>query len=297
MSLVNLGQSIISKTSKLKYRVLTPIEDLKAKFKVSCPNKDEIVRIIKKRNDLLQILNQLNNSIFVIDKTTKPLEPILKALNIAITTIKLLPAPTAVPGVTAGSLMLLADSLNIAKTSVSSFTTQIAAFKQIKAYILKTINDLKQSLQSLDLLINHCLEEAVKIDIENQNNSGNSILGQNNNIFNNESPITGSNLSINGVSLTEIAFINNQIGLTNNDSDILQQLESSENNEINSYNRFRFAILNDLSSTSKFPKRYAVAKTPSGVVLLKGESSFSSSVQVLIDELKFIIDRDDLKAF
>jgi len=54
-------------------------------------------------------------------------------------------------------------------------------------------------------------------------------------------------------------------------------------------------ILLDKDNTTRFPKRYAVAKTPSGIVMLRGESSFSSSVDVLINELKFIIDRDNLK--
>lgn len=296
MSLVTLGQSLISKTAKLKYRILTPINDLKEKFKVSCPNRDEMLRIIKKRNDLLQILNQLNKTIIVIDKTTDPLKPILKALNIAITAIKLLPAPTATPGVTTGSIVILSDSLNIAKDKVTAFTSQVNAFIQIKNYILKTINDLKVALQSLDLLINHCLEEAATIDSNNSNNNTNNSLGSENDTFNNTDNLdNNSNQNSSLITLDEINFINS--GVNQGDNNLMLQLESTEPNELNSYQGFKFSILTDLSSSSKFPKRYAVAKSQAGVVLLKGESSFSSSVQILIDELKFIIDRDHLKAF
>ena len=42
-------------------------------------------------------------------------------------------------------------------------------------------------------------------------------------------------------------------------------------------------------------RRYAVAKNKQGVVLLKGDPSLSSSDQILIDELSFYIQSQDLK--
>lgn len=290
MSLVNLGQIIISKTAKLKYRILIPIEELKKKFKISCPSRSEMVKIIKKRNELVDILNKLQKSVLIIDKTIKPLQPILKALNIAITSLKLLPAPTTTPGLTAGNIVLLSDSLSIAKTKVNAFNSQVEAFIQIKQYVLQTIINLKELLKSLDILINICLEKAALAD---QNNIGGSNFNEQNQTFNNTNIQIDEGLS--NIKLTEIDFLN--IELNQNENNILQQLESPNNNDVNSYKGFRFAILNDLTSTSKYPKRYAVAKNSSGIVLLRGESSFSSSVQILIDELKFQIDSQDLKSF
>jgi len=43
--------------------------------------------------------------------------------------------------------------------------------------------------------------------------------------------------------------------------------------------------------------RQAVAKNKDGVILLKGESSFSASDKILIDELVFYIKSNNLKAF
>jgi len=42
-------------------------------------------------------------------------------------------------------------------------------------------------------------------------------------------------------------------------------------------------------------RRYAVAKNRDGVIPLKGEPSLSSSDQILIDELAFYIQQNDLK--
>ena len=49
-------------------------------------------------------------------------------------------------------------------------------------------------------------------------------------------------------------------------------------------------IVEDLDSKGIAPKHFAIAKDPSGVTVLKGPKSFSSDVDVLIDEIKFRID-------
>ena len=43
-------------------------------------------------------------------------------------------------------------------------------------------------------------------------------------------------------------------------------------------------------------KRQAVAKDSKGIIILKGEPSFSASDQILIDELAFYITSNNLKA-
>ena len=85
---------------------------------------------------------------------------------------------------------------------------------------------------------------------------------------------------------------------TNN---LLNQLDSSliqniQQNNIDSYKGFTFEIKYDEGNKIDVPLRYAVALNSRGNVVLRGESSYSSRVDVLINELKFIIDRDNLKA-
>ena len=43
-------------------------------------------------------------------------------------------------------------------------------------------------------------------------------------------------------------------------------------------------------------RRQAIAKNQSGIIMLRGEPSFSSNDQILIDELVFYIQQNDLKA-
>jgi len=43
-------------------------------------------------------------------------------------------------------------------------------------------------------------------------------------------------------------------------------------------------------------QRRAVARNKSGIIMLQGEPSYSSNDQILIDELVFYIQQNDLKA-
>jgi hypothetical protein len=56
------------------------------------------------------------------------------------------------------------------------------------------------------------------------------------------------------------------------------------------YKGYTLEILQDPNSPKIAPRRYALAKNRVGIVVIIGESSFSSSTQVLLDELKFKID-------
>ena len=77
-----------------------------------------------------------------------------------------------------------------------------------------------------------------------------------------------------------------------------QTIEETQNNNIDqpqSYKGFTFEIKLDEVNTSPYPKRYAQALNIQGVPVLKSDSSFASNPQVLIDQLKFIIDTQNLK--
>jgi hypothetical protein len=70
--------------------------------------------------------------------------------------------------------------------------------------------------------------------------------------------------------------------------------ESSENGNI--YKGFVLEI-ETRPYTDRVDQNRAVGKNKSDITLISTDYSFASNPQVLIDELKFIIDRDDLKAY
>ena len=63
-------------------------------------------------------------------------------------------------------------------------------------------------------------------------------------------------------------------------------------------NGFTLSIQEDTNNpVGTLKRRFAIAKNVNGVTVLKGEPSFSSGDQVLLDELAFYITSNNLKGF
>jgi hypothetical protein len=78
-------------------------------------------------------------------------------------------------------------------------------------------------------------------------------------------------------------LVNQSTGISN--SNVIQSIQ-----EDNTYRGFTLEIKLDTTSSNKYPKRFAQALTKQGIPVLKTDSSFASDPQVLLDQLKFIID-------
>ena len=82
-----------------------------------------------------------------------------------------------------------------------------------------------------------------------------------------------------------------------NPTQVLEQTsvaESSANNtpqEDFYYKGYKLQIVQDIVDYKLAPKRHAVAIDKRGIVVLQGPSSFSSSTDILLDEIKFRIDQ------
>ena len=80
--------------------------------------------------------------------------------------------------------------------------------------------------------------------------------------------------------------------------DIAEEEAEDGNPIVGNVNGFILSVETDNSNpVGTLKRRFAVAKDTRGITLLKGEPSFSSSDQILIDELVFYIQQNNLKAF
>ena len=79
--------------------------------------------------------------------------------------------------------------------------------------------------------------------------------------------------------------INNEINLLANQS---QEIAQTQDNL--TYKGFKLELKLDEENRSQYPRRFAQALNRQGVPVLKTESSFASNPQVLLDQLRFIID-------
>jgi hypothetical protein len=239
-----LLQSLAKKVAGIQERLLTQINKLKTKFpKDACPTKEQLILIIEKRNALASGVNQLQNQIKTLDRAGNLITKITTPIPPALSILKLIPLPTALPGVTAGNIIILSDIFNILKETLNKFKSIAGGFDFLENFVITILNRINDELKKLDTLIEKCAKE---LDIEYE--VINDELNQN---------------------ITEEGF--------------------------ETYKGFTFEIKYDGLNQTPYPKRFAQALDKKKVVRLKSESSFASDPNVLVEELKFIIDIQNLK--
>lgn len=211
------------------------LEELKKK--ISCPPQSNILDIIDKKNKLVK---QLNNTLKVIDITTKALGitgGIIQGLEIA---LKLqLANPVPVPA----NITKIIDTLDKRLSSLKKINVGILS---ILVLLRQVLTQVLQLLNLLDLLIQSCYpndnQEQLAIDL--------------------------TNLTIQ---------------------------QSEEVPIVTNVNGFEMKVETENTNNS-LKRRRATAQNKQGVIMLKGEWSFSSIDQILIDELVFYIQQNNLKA-
>ena len=239
-----LLQSLAKKVAGIQERLLTQINKIKEKFpKDACPTQEELLIIIAKRNALAGGINQLQNQIVTLGRTGDLITKTISPLPPAISLLKVIPIPTALPAVTVGNILILADILDALQETLSKFKSIAGGFDFLENFTISILNRVNDELKKLDALIEKCAKESgIEYEIINEE------LNQD---------------------LTEEGF--------------------------GTYKGFTFEIKYDELNQTPYPKRFAQALDKKQVVRLKSESSFASDPNILVEELKFIIDTQNLK--
>ena len=261
----------IAQATSLAQQQLSEVTD-------KCP--PEVEKLIKIRNNIVEQANSIAETIDTISTTiTKAstgintLVGIIKGLKIArigaSVAAKLIPVglPCAVPAALNDFDALIAEKTfdiegNSKITPIADAINGIAVpIALISFYISKFLS----LISILDALIGDCIS-----------NGGDSSNG-------------GSNISDNpNLVLSPISEDLITIAATQD------QAEQSPN--LSLYQGFILEI-EIVPYSPTVDRRRAVGKNSSGIILIQTELSFTPVDQVMINELKFVIDRDDLKAY
>ena len=229
------------------------------KFINECPNVEELKRIIALRNNLLKQITLIEGRVSKFRPIATKLNATVTVLKVAIQIIKQIPIPTAIIPPMSGGIGIPISTLNKFSDRINKINTQLDKFSNEATAITSTVNrispvltNLKLKLQSIDIAVEGCLA----------NNSSQELKD----LVSTVQPI--SNTGSEGTP-------------TNNSGNPDPKFE---------YKGYKLEIIEDPNSPRIAPRRYAIAKDRRGIVVLKGQPSFSSSTDVLLDEIKFRID-------
>ena len=308
--LAKLISSISQNSIKSILKLDGKVDEVLEKFKIGCPPKEELVKIIIQKNTFISTLTTIKKVLNGLTKTGQTLEKVITGIQIGVKVIKYLPVPFP-PFAPLTITNVLADSLDALGALLKNGKGTVKMIPQVFGGIIPEIDKLIAKLKSLDLALNLCIESQGLTQSELTDsllnsgqlspNNGEWILKENIKYPQikpigipptTPTPSTDLNGNIWVFEITEdLSGIN-----TNSDSNenLENQLKPGSNNPI-IYRGFKLEIQfnpkNEFSFSSRRIKAQNLEK--SNIILYNlsnNEYSYSSSVGVLIDEMKFGID-------
>jgi hypothetical protein len=262
-ALVKLSLLLIKKTSDNENLIKLPLENLLKQIPTdgTCPDPQTLQNIIDKRNNIVEFLNKFST---FLDTVIFTYTGVSVAFDVALSTI---------------------TGLKLTKTAASGGVKILPTAPGFVTALLSDLGDLtdnltynslgesklvkrKQDLDTLSIALN-IVSSFVKnvITILNSLDAALSLCLQPNQTLN---PVSDNLQKI----------------LTDNQ----QSVDNS------TYQGFIFKI-EEVPFSSTVTRRKAVAFNQSGIPLIETPLSFTTNDRTLIDELKLIIDRDNLKAY
>jgi hypothetical protein len=214
-------------------------------------------KLIERKNNLTRALNKMYNALQKVELGVSIVDKVLVASEVVVITLQAL---TAIPS------SLATPQPSITSNIVEEIKRQIKKFKLITGSTLMVLNILIQVIEKilqylslLDTLLNGCIQDF----LDDNPNSDLAIQQQVN---------------------------NDLLEATKKQAEQLSPV-------VTNVNGFDMGVITENGKTEfDLKRRRAIAKNKAGIIMLKGEPSFSSNDQILIDELIFYIQQNDLKA-
>lgn len=223
------------------------------KFATECPNQKELQKILKVRNTLLGHISSLNQRVQKFNQVATTLETTITVTKTLIKVITSIPLPTAIiPPMTGG--------VGVPVSLLTKYSNGLIKLNKTLDRLVEESAAIKDTVKSVETPLRTISDRLRAIDVLIQDCSTGKQLADLSAIVNTAQPKenTGSEGTPDGRYL---------------------------------YKGYELVILQDMDAPKIAPRRYAVAKDRRGIIVLKGQPSFSSSVDILLDEIKFRIDQ------
>ena len=242
------------------------ISKLSQKNRKTCPSPDALRDVIRTRNRVVRQLNQMFKMIVINSALAfafRSLAQILKGVRLAMDGLSIPQAIGVIPAKDFGGLIAAAPYSMTAK--LQHINDELEKLEE------KSEGTSKATLVSLVFVIAGTATVILLLKSIDQ--------------------MAQECAEENGVTDLELEEINQEL------LDLTEEEAEDGNPVLGNVNGFIFSVETDNSNpVGTLKRRFAVAKDSRGITLLRGEPSFSSSDQILIDELVFYIQQNDLKA-
>ncbi len=244
-------------------RIVPALEKQLIKFNGDCPTPEEIAKVISVRKGVLE---QANSIARILKGVTFTVGLVKLGVNTLVGLIVALKTAKITASVAAKLIPVIPGAVPAALSDLDTLITEKTFDKLGNPRIPPTqfaVNSISIPISLMSFYVNEFIIKLNSLDDKIKECNPNISLPP---------PST---------ELTEI-------------SKAEQQAEESPN--LSTYQGFIFEI-EEVPFSPTVNQRRALGKNQDGITLIQTELSFTPSSRVLIDELKFIIDRDNLKAY
>ena len=260
--LQKLGQILIQKGTELEDQIPSSITNLTSQFTPgACPDPAVLQSIIEKRNNIVGKLNTVGQTLNVITATYTGVSSFLDVVIFAISNLR----NVKIGLNQAAKLIPLIPGAAVSAINDVGDVSDRLTFDNLGNSKLQKQKDRIDSL-----VIPIAIFSKITQNIINLLNSLDALISA-----------CDPNASLDSVSDEIIQTANNETQADINDG---------------SYKGFTFEV-EEVPFSPTVTRRKAVAFNQQGIPLLETPLSFTTNNQTLIDELKLIIDRDNLKAY
>lgn len=267
ISAIVAGQ-IGSIEGELEAKIQLEANKMLGKFSNQCPDSKALIGIINTKNNLLSGVNNFQKRSNKFLKLARNLRRAIRAAKTILRLLKINPTPVAtgippsdygglISAKTAGNLTSLADRLYNIRRLLENLDGDVSSIEDLVAGVGPSLSNIKEVLSSVNNKAEQCIEDlssGMKTDEEKK------ALRE---------------------LLDKIQPLENTGSEGTPNEEYLFKSDSGKN--------YKLAIIEDNQGDGPVPRRLAVAKDNLGVIILRGQPSFSSDTAVLLAELKFRI--------
>jgi hypothetical protein len=253
---------ILTKIIKDSSKIELSVEDLIKKFKDTCPPKDKLLDLISQKNQLQLGLQQVVNKLTPLTTITNGADAAITIAQTGLAIFKAIPSPPFAPtGLLADSIDKLSDLLKMAKGTVN-------LIPKIAETVIAVSNGVIAKLQRLETLLSKCVEDLSEgMTPEEKNNLIKDIN-------------TAAIIEGNEDEKLNDPYYYQKTGFPTADWQII--VEYDQSNEFSFPSR-RVKAVNINDDESNVYRKVIVYND-------NKDYSYSSSVKVLIEEIKFTIE-------